>query len=183
MRADAARNRARLLEAAEKVFAAKGVSVPIDEIAAAAGVGVGTLYRHFPTKEALFEAVVVSRLESFVHAATDAATSDEPGRVFFDFLYRFARQAALKRDLFDALLVAGIDIKSQCADLVGELEGGIEHLLERARDAGDVRADVTVKDVIGLVMGTCNAASQANLDEAACDRMIGVVCDGLRADG
>lgn len=180
MRADAVRNRQRILEAAEDVFARVGLAVPVDVVAEAAGVGVGTLYRHFPTKEALFEAIVVSRLESFVEAAADATASDAPARAFFDFLHEFARQASLKRDLFDALLVAGIDIKSQCADLVGELERGIGRLLERAENAGAVRSDVTVKDVIGLVMGTCNAAAQANLDEAACDRMIDVVCDGLR---
>ena len=75
LRADARRNRAKVLEAAEEVFASEGLAVPIDEVARRAGVGVGTVYRHFPTKEALFEAIVVARLEALVERAEELGTS------------------------------------------------------------------------------------------------------------
>ncbi len=71
-RADAVRNLAKILEAAEEVFAAEGIAVPIDEVARRAGVGIGTVYRHFPTKEALFEAIVVARLEGLIERGAGA---------------------------------------------------------------------------------------------------------------
>src|ERR1700733_11407116 len=78
MRADAVKNRQRILDAAAEVFATKGVSVPIDLVAAQAGVGVGTLYRHFPNKEALFQAIVLTKVESLAVEADRAADSDDP---------------------------------------------------------------------------------------------------------
>ena len=83
MRADAVKNRARILEAAEEIFATEGVSVPIDTVAERAGLGVGTLYRHFPTKEALFEAIVVDRLESLLEMARRQSVDPDPGAALF----------------------------------------------------------------------------------------------------
>src|SRR5712691_4544222 len=93
LRADARRNRERVLDAARAAFAAQGLSVPLDEIARHAGVGPGTLYRHFPTKEALIEAVVHDRLQGL--AADGAALLDapDPGAAFFAFLGRLAAEA------------------------------------------------------------------------------------------
>src|SRR5580693_10514162 len=96
MRADAVKNRKRILEAAETVFALEGVSVPIDLVAERAGVGIGTLYRHFPTKETLFEAIVAARLEELI-ATADVYVHDadtDPKGAFNSFLQEFARQAA-----------------------------------------------------------------------------------------
>ena len=86
LRADAARNRARVLEVAYETFAQEGLSVPIDEIARRAGVGAGTVYRHFPTKEALFRAIVASRLQRLIDSATPLLEGDDPGAAFFAFL-------------------------------------------------------------------------------------------------
>src|SRR5665213_269056 len=86
LRADAQRNRARVLEAAEKVFAAEGISVPVDIIAEKAGVGVGTLYRHFPTKEKLFEAILIGRIMEIAADARSRLNSDDAGSAFFRFL-------------------------------------------------------------------------------------------------
>ena len=80
MRADAVKNRQRILDAAEAIFATEGLSVPIDTVAERAGVGVGTLYRHFPTKEALFEAIVTARLEYLLELARAHAGAADPGR-------------------------------------------------------------------------------------------------------
>lgn len=179
MRADAVKNRQRILEAAEEVFAAEGISVPIDLVAGRAGVGVGTVYRHFPTKEALFEAIVATRLDALLDSAESAASADDAGEAFFSFLRTFATEASMKHDLVDALAVAGVDIKSRCAEKFDELQGALQRLLDRALATGTVRDDVTTAEVIGLVVGVCHAAEQAGIGGAQA-RMIEVVSDGLR---
>ena len=179
MRADAAKNRQRILEAAEAVFAAEGLSVPVDVVAERAGVGVGTLYRHFPTKEALFEAIVTTRVEELVDSANAAATAEDPAEALFSFLRAFGHQAALKHDLIDALGTSGADLKSRFATTIGELKAGLERMLDRAAASGAVRDDVTTDEVMGLVVGACHAAEQAG-PGATPDRLIEVVCDGLR---
>ena len=103
MRADAVKNRARILEAAEEVFAANGLSAPIDLVAEQAGVGVGTVYRHFPTKEALFEAIVLTGLQELVAAATAPADDQDAGEAFYAFIRTFATKVSIKHDLVDAL--------------------------------------------------------------------------------
>jgi len=180
MRADAAMNEQRILEAAEAVFSAEGVSVPIDRVAERAGVGVGTVYRHFPTKEDLFEAIVMTRLDDLLALARAGAPAESPEATLFSYLQRFASQATAKHDLFDALGAAGVDFKARCADKVEELKQSIELLLTRAQTAGTVRSDISAEELIGLVMGSCHAAAQAGLDETACRRIVGIVCDGIR---
>lgn len=182
LRADAARNRQRILEAAEEVFARDGIAVPVDVVAARAGVGVGTLYRHFPTKEALFEAVVQLRLDELL-----AAASVEPGgdatEAFFSFLEKMCEQVALKHDLFDALAEAGVDLKTRCATQVDALKESVRAMHRRAIDGGGVRGDVTTDEVMGLVLGACSQGNAPSPDGSAnsTERMVRVVCDGLRA--
>ena len=183
LRADAVVNRQRILEAAEAVFSTQGVAVPIDAVAERAGVGVGTVYRHFPTKEDLFEAIVMTRLEDLLELARGAAATGDPGPALFSFLQQFASQASAKHDLFDAMGAAGMDFKDRCAESVGELKRGVGLLLTRAQDAGEVRHDVSAEELIGLVMGSCQAAANAGLDEAARRRMVSIVCDGIRTAG
>jgi len=180
VRADAVKNRQRILEAAEATFASEGLSVPVDTVAERAGVGVGTLYRHFPTKEALFEAIVMTRLEDLVAEAQTAADAEDPTVALFAFLRHFAGQASSKHDLFDAMGAAGIDIKSQCAETVDELKRAVDRLVERVKAAGTIRSDVQADEIIGLIMGTCQAAQNSGLDEAASQRMLDIVCDGIR---
>jgi AcrR family transcriptional regulator len=179
MRADALKNQGRILEAAEEVFALQGVSAPIDMVAERAGVGVGTVYRHFPTKEALFEAIVLSRLEELASAATVATQADDADEAFFSFLRVFARQVSRKHDLIDALGAAGIDIKSRCSETVGELEAGVQRMLERAEAVGAVRSGISTHEVIGLLVGVCQASDRSELDAASRERMVDVICDGL----
>jgi len=180
MRADAVKNRQRILDAAEEIFATEGVAVPIDTVAERAGVGVGTLYRHFPTKEALFEAIVIARLENLLASAKARAAADDPGEALFDFLHEFAEQASAKRDLFDALGSAGIDIKSACAEMVDEMKRNIDVLLQRGIAVGAVRSDVSTDEMMGLVVGTCQAGGHSGHNDAVLLRMVGIVCDGLR---
>ena len=178
MRADARRNRVQILAAAEAVFAEQGVGVPIDEVARRAGVGVGTLYRHFPTKEALFEAVIRHHLERLIAEARELLQSDEPGAALFQFLARLAQEGTSKRALVDALAGAGISIKAAASATKAELEQVAAQLLRRAQEAGQVRADVGVTEVFGLVMGACSAAGGTS--DCSGSRMMAVVCDGLR---
>ena len=180
LRADAAKNRALILFAAEEIFAEEGVSVPIDEVARRAGVGVGTLYRHFPTKEALFEAIVVARIERLVAAAEDYAHADDSGQALFSFLREFAVQAAAKRDLIDGLELAGFDFKSQCSASVDKMMQSVDILLERAINAKAIRADVNAKEVIGLVAGASHAGGRSGADDVMRQRMVDIVIDGLR---
>jgi AcrR family transcriptional regulator len=178
MRADARRNRAQILVAAEICFAEQGIGVPIDDIARRACVGVGTVYRHFPTKEALAEAVVVARVEKLIEEARSLATSDDPGSAFFSFLHSMSEASVAKRDLVDALSGAGIEVKERLGSSKVSLAAGMETLLQRAKKAGAVREDVALADLFGLVMGACLSAQG---DACSQDRMLSIVCDGLRA--
>jgi AcrR family transcriptional regulator len=181
-RADAARNHERILEAAEAVFANQGIAVPIDEVAAKAGVGVGTIYRHFPTKEALFEAIVVSRLARLSATADAMATAEDPGAAFFGFLEELGEQACAKRDLSEALMNAGVDIKVRAGGLAEELQQRVGVLLVRAQEAGAVRTDVDALELLGLVFAACSATDHAaGRDPEVFRRLLHIICDGLRA--
>jgi AcrR family transcriptional regulator len=180
MRADAVRNRSRILEAAEEVFALEGISAPIDAVAARAGVGVGTLYRHFPTKEALIEAIVLYRLVELFETARTYAAADDAGAALFEYLHVFARQAAAKHDLFDSLGAAGIDIKERCSGMVDELMAVIEVLRRRAVEAGAIRADVASDELLDLVVGASYGHGSGTPDAARIERLVTIVCDGLR---
>jgi AcrR family transcriptional regulator len=179
-RSDSRRNRARILQAAEEVFGSDGVSVPIDDIAERAGVGVGTIYRHFPTKEALFEAIVLKHFQRIVDEARAHSANEDAAEALFGLLARLVSEAVAKRDLADALAGAGIDVKATAGELKQELETVIEHLLVRAQREGSLRADVSVADLMGLVGGACSPAEHFARDAGSPARMLAIVCDGLR---
>lgn len=182
LRADARRNRARVLEAAEEVFAVLGVGAPIDEIARRAGLGIGTVYRHFPTKEALWEAVAEGRFERILADICSRTDAADPGAAFFEVLGRVVEEGCAKRDLGDALLGAGIDMTARHREAVAELRSAVDVLLRRAQEAGAVRRDVGVEELFALVGGTCSAGDRG-FGEADPRRLAAVVCDGLRARG
>jgi AcrR family transcriptional regulator len=180
LRADALRNRQRVLEIAQEVFATEGLAVPIDEIARRAGVGVGTLYRHFPTKEALYAAVVLRRLEDAVANAQARMRSPDPGAAFFGFVERLVNEGSSKKDLIEALGAIDSDLKATLGDAKLELKAALAKLLARAQRAGSVRKDATVLDVFALVRGPF-AAIGREADPEARARLLNIVCDGLRA--
>lgn len=178
MRADAARNRARVLDVAYETFAADGLSVPIDEIARRAGVGAGTVYRHFPTKEALFQAVIAERIRGVVEEGRSLLAANPAGGLF-DFLRSMVLQwGAADRGLVDALAGFGIDINNVVPEAEGEYLGVLGDLLHAAQRAGTVRGDVTVPEVKALLVG-CQAVHGYNADVA--EKVTSVVFDGLRA--
>jgi AcrR family transcriptional regulator len=179
LRADAARNRARVLEVAYDTFAAEGLSVPIDEIARRAGVGAGTVYRHFPTKDDLFRAVIEDRIRNIVDDGRALLASGDPGEALFTFLRSMVLQwGATDRGLADALAGVGIDIKGAVPEAEEAFLGLLGELLRAAQKAGTVRRDVDVPDVKAMVVG-CQAMQAYQPDTA--ERLMEVVLDGLRA--
>jgi len=176
LRADARRNRERVLDAARRAFAEQGYAVPLDEIAAAAGVGPGTVYRHFPTKEALFEAVSVANVEELAADARSRAESADPGVALAGFLDRLAEQALAKRDLPDAL--AGVGAAAAAA-AVADMHDALGILLAKAQEAGGIRRDVSVTDLIALLKGLLHAV-RGDPDPNLRHRLLAVVHDGLR---
>lgn len=179
LRADARRNRDCILRAADEAFAELGLSVPVDEIARRAGVGAGTLYRHFPTKEALFEAVLVAHLDAIAARARELADHEDPGEALFEFMACLSQEAASKKSLIDALADAGVDVKESASDSKCAVEDGFKVLLTRAQQAGYIRTDVTIADLFALVMGTCAMANQPQSD-ASQARMLAIVFDGMK---
>jgi AcrR family transcriptional regulator len=176
LRADAQRNRERVLQAAREVFAASGYGAAMDEIAARAGVGPGTVYRHFPTKEVLFEAVVTARVEDLIEDARARAGSADPGAAFFGFLERVAGEAAVKRDLPDAISIPG--------PLQDRLYATMGELLRRGQQAGAVRADIGLPDLVVLfkaIVSGVRGAPPGLVDPAMPGRIFAVLADGLRA--
>jgi AcrR family transcriptional regulator len=180
LRADARRNRAKVLEAAEELFTSEGLGVPIDEVARRAGVGVGTVYRHFPAKQALFEAIVLAHIEALVQRGEELCTAQDPGAALFTFISELVDLAVKRKDLSDELARAGVRSEQLLSGVKERLERCFEVLLERAQDSGAVRLDINRSDVTALVMGTCVAASQPGCSEAT-QRLVGVLCDGFRA--
>jgi len=175
LRADARRNRARVLDVAERTFAAKGLAVSIDEIAQLAGVGVGTIYRHFPTKETLFGAIVVDRIQRLVDEARGLAGAADPGEAFFGFFTHLVEEALLNKALYEALSEAA-GVETVIGQLGEQLVAAQGVLLARAQRAGAIRKDVDVGDLKALVAGCLAMESQGVVS----GRMVAIVCDGLR---
>ncbi|MGB9224156.1 TetR/AcrR family transcriptional regulator [Mycobacterium sp.] len=178
VRADAARNRARVLEVAYETFAADGLSVPIDEIARRAGVGAGTVYRHFPTKEALFQAVIADRMRHLIDDGRALLESERPGQALFTFLQSMVLQwGAADRGLVEALAGIGIGIDSAAPEAEEEFLSLLGDLLRAAQQAGTARCDVGVPEVKALLVG-CQAMQSYNAELA--ERVTDVALDGLR---
>jgi AcrR family transcriptional regulator len=182
LRADARRNRDRVLEAARAAFGDEGSDVSLDEIARRAGVGPGTVYRHFATKEALFEAVVLDRMGELVEEARALTDDPDPGGAFSSFIERLGREGALKRDLVEVLADDGIHLQLGGAPIVRALIDALAELLRRAQRAGDVRRDIGVDDVMALLTGAAYAICHSRADDTQTRRLLAIMYDGLRAD-
>ncbi|WP_242910001.1 TetR/AcrR family transcriptional regulator [Actinomadura terrae] len=174
LRADALRNRAKVLAAAESVFAARGTSASTEEVAREAGVGIGTVFRHFPTKESLLEAVLASLLERLADDARGLLAAEDPGAAFFGFFARVVGQAGAKHALSEALAEAGAENTGGKARPA--LRSAVAALLARAQEAGAVRADVGPAQVMALLAGLSHAAAHAGAGED----VLRIAFDGLR---
>ena len=177
-RADARRNYEKLIEAARSAFAELGGSASLEEIARRADVGIGTLYRHFPTRQALVEAVYVEEVEQLARSAADVAEL-EPWDALATWFRRFVDYALRKRVLIEELVAtmgkdAGVLVRCR-----SELQAAGEPLLERAKQAGVVRPDVEYTDVARMVA----AIAVTPVEPEQVERMLGLALDGLRYRG
>jgi AcrR family transcriptional regulator len=180
MRADARRNYDRLLEAALAAFGDQGAdTASLEEIARRAGVGIGTLYRHFPTRQALLEAVYRDQVDALGTRAAELMRTEAPGAALAAWLRALVAFSATKRSLTTALLEnldQDSELLSACAAVLRE---STTALLERAQQAGIARTDVTGKDVLRLAHGVSMAADWAPGDPGQAERMLTLVIDGL----
>ncbi len=165
------------------MLAAEGVSAPVEAIARRAGVGIGTVYRHFPTKEALLQAILVGRVERLAEAADSLSHAGDAGAAFFELFTRIVEEAAAKRAFADALARAGVDVKAATSAVGQELRRAFGALLTRAQQAGAVRDDVNLDQVMAVLVGVCLAAEQGYLHLGLRARALAVVFDGLRPAG
>ena len=182
LRADAQRNLVRVLDAAREVFAEHGIEAPVTEIADRAGVGVGTIFRRFPTKDDLLVAVVQQRNAMMIAAADDALAQRDPGAGLRRFMEVGAEAYIHDRGFCDATdtnVFGREGVREQLEELVGK----VGELVARAQAAGQVRADLRALDVPVLLMAV--AKSGLALEDAAPGawrRTLGIVLDGLRPE-
>jgi AcrR family transcriptional regulator len=178
-RVDARANRSRILDVAEDVFGQGGASASTEEVARLAGVGIATVFRHFPTKAALLEAVLVRRFDRLRERAETMLTAADPGRAFADFFSYLVADAATKIAITEALLDAGGDRDGAAGPASDGLRRAVGALLRHAQLAGAVRSDVELPEVYALLVGTSQAAARAHLDEQARSRLLAIVGYGL----
>jgi AcrR family transcriptional regulator len=182
LRADARRNRDRVLRAAQQMFAAEGLAVPLDEIARRAGVGPGTVHRHFPAKEELYLAVAIDQLEQLAAQARDLAVTGDPATALFAQLSAMMASGTENVAVKSALAAAEFDLRTTAPDVAAELTRRVAELLDRAQAARAVRADVTVEEVMALVAGAFAAIRHAGA-EGSRERSAHIaqlILDGLR---
>jgi AcrR family transcriptional regulator len=180
LRADAARNRAKVVAAAADVFAAGGTDASLEEIARRAGVGVGTLYRHFPTRAALVEEVYRGGVEALCSRAPELLATLPPDEAIEQWVLGFSAYVGRKRGTAAALRAAlGDDSAPVFAEAHGRLQAAAHLLFDAARDAGTIRGDVEPMDVLRTVSGVCVAGAEVQ-DPEASRRMLRIVLDGLR---
>jgi AcrR family transcriptional regulator len=177
LRADAQRNLERVLEAAAELFADRGCDVSVDEIAQRAGVGHATVFRRFPTKDALLAAVVSRQVAELADAVERSLEETDAGEAFRTFVWHAGELHARDRALYEGFARC-VDMR-EVAEAKGRLNALVGQLIERAQDAGALRPDVTADDVSALV-GSAIRGAVDSADPQAWRRYVEVVLDGLR---
>jgi AcrR family transcriptional regulator len=178
-RADALRNRERVLEAARTVFSAGGPEASLEAIAKTAGVGIGTLYRHFPTREALFDAVYRHEAQQLAALAERLQKKAKPIEALRQWMYSLVKFVATKKGMSAALALAvskDSDLFSYSSDLLMRSAGG---LLDRAIAAGEIRNDFGPEDLIRTLVGMCYTHDQPGWQNSVL-RLVDIFIDGLR---
>lgn len=181
LRADAERNRRRLLEAARELFRERGLEVGVGEIADRAGVGRGTVFRNFPTKEHLIAAILVEAINDLVQRGRELLDAPDPEQALFEYLGELVGRQQLERAVLEAVTdewLANPEIRSAHAQLIEILD----QLLARCQATGAVRADVGALDVLMLVKGVSQAAfAFAQVDPDIAERQLDLVRSALTA--
>ncbi|WP_430694645.1 TetR/AcrR family transcriptional regulator [Mesorhizobium dulcispinae] len=179
LRADAQRNRDKLVEVAAQAFAADGVDASLEEIAKRAGVGIGTLYRHFPTREHLVEVVYRREVEGLCHAAGELAQLHPADVALELWMQRFVDYIATKRGLATSLRVLLTTNSTLFSDTSGRVSGAMRRLIEAAAASGKIRADVDASDVMHALGGIYSAPNTPDWRERS-GRLVKLLMDGLR---
>jgi len=180
LRADARRNRDRLLEVAVRAVSAQGADVSLEAIAREAGVGIGTLYRHFPTREALIDAAYRNELARLSESAGELLATESPALALRTWMDRFVEYMAAKRGMNDALralIAAGGDPFSESR---ARLTAALTDLVRAGVEDGSLRADVAVDDVL-IALSGLSLATAGRDDPAQTGRLLDLLVDGLRA--
>lgn len=181
LRADARRNRERVLRTAQRLFATEGLGVSLDEIARRAGVGPGTVHRHFPTKEALYLAVAIDQIRKLVAEGEALAANGDP-TALFTLLSAMMASGAENVAVKSALVAAEFDLRTAAPDVADDLTRRVADLLDRAQAAGAVRPDLTVGEVMALVAGAFAAIRHAGAETSRerSAHIARLILDGLR---
>jgi AcrR family transcriptional regulator len=178
-RADAIRNRERVLEAAKTVFSAGGPDASLEAVARRAGVGIGTLYRHFPTREALFEAVYRREVQQLIELAEQLKSEAEPVDALRRWLRSNVALVATKKGMLAALALTVHGSSELYAHTFDRLTKAVGALLERAVAAGEIRADISPEDLVRALIGMCYMHDQPGWQKSVV-RLLDVFVDGLR---
>lgn len=179
-RVDSVRNRERVLEAARTVFSAGGPEASLEAVAQTAGVGIGTLYRHFPTREALFEAVYRREVQQLADLAERLKNAGPPIEALREWMRSFVRFVATKKGMSAALAFAvtkDSELFSYSSDLLMRAVGGLR---DRAIAAGEIRGDISPEDLLRGLVGLCYAHEDQSGWQKAVLRLVDVFIDGLR---
>jgi AcrR family transcriptional regulator len=178
-RADAARNRERVLEAAKTVFSAGGAEASLEAVARTAGVGIGTLYRHFPTREALFEAVYRREVQQLADLAERLREEAEPVEALRQWMRSNVRFVATKKGMSAALALAAYKPSDLFSYSFDQLTRAAGDLLNRAIAAGEIREDISPEDLIRALVGMCYMNDRPGWQKSVL-RLVDVFIDGLR---
>lgn len=183
LRADARRNRERVLDAAEVVFSERGPAASTEEVAKRAGVSIGTVFRHFPTKDALIEAVILGRLTQLAIEAEQLGPVEDAEAAFLTFARRWVELSATKHRFAADLARSGTDvgeIRSTNPEVGQRLHDAVAVLLDRAQRAGHIRQDLTATEVIAILVGASHAHEHIGPDPQQQAHLLSVTIDGLR---
>jgi AcrR family transcriptional regulator len=181
LRVDAERNLRRLLDAAAEAFAEEGLGVSVAEIARRAGVGKGTVFRRFPTKEHLVAAIVCDRLEEISRIGTELLATEDGGQALLDFMRAGAEVQAKDRGFLEAAASAELELEEVLA-AKQQLLAITAALLERAQQQGTVRGDVTPQDIVLMECACCQASAPFHATAPELwRRYVDLVFDGLRS--
>jgi len=181
LRADAKENKEQILQTAYKIFSEKGLSVPISEIAREAGVGVGTVYRHFQTKEALFNAINISYKQKLTEQAKSLINHAEPGKAFFDFFFRVMEECFTNRAVRDSFRIGTFRVRAATSGVLLDFQLACADLLTRAQQAKAVREDIDIMDLFVLMSGLLMVVDEHEgvSNRNKFNQLLSIVCDGL----
>lgn len=179
MRADARRNAERLLASAHEAFSEHGTQTALEDVARRAGVGIGTLYRHFPTRQALLEALLGQRMRDVAALGDRLAETETPRRALSEWLHAVVRHSMTYQGVAASMMVSMLDEGSDLGQSCSLMRDAGARLLDRAEQAGLVRAEIEPMDILVLANGIAWAAEGAACGEPNLERMLSIVVAGV----